>query len=629
MIELGDSSRTSQPYSNVGLIRITWADGTRSLGTCSLVGRNDILTAGHCVYDPDKGGWAAGFEFFFGADYNSSTGRFDSTVSAVSFSRWNAIAWPELVFTDGNNDTMLQSESQYDIALIGIDTAIGDRLGWLGMDPARDGTQTASAVGYPAGSTGMMYESVQVSTHPTYDIYQSAATVMGPGSSGGPLLAGDDVIGVKSTGIWWADVESVFSQLVDYIATDDTLLGAVAPADTLAPTVTSFSPADGATGVPLSSNIVIGFSEQIARGTGTVFLKTSAGLTVEAFDIATSTRIVISGDTLTLNPSLDLVRGTDYIVVLPAGSVKDLAANSYAGTSTYDFSTAPWVLSGTAGADVLNGSPQADTIFGLAGNDYLAGKAGNDSLDGGAGIDTAAYLNPIAQYRVTNGGGSFVVSHKTGTDGVDTLSQMERIRFSDKTVDLSVPALAAAVQADTLKEVVELYAAFFNRVPDSEGMAFWLAQALAGTPTASMADAFYGAAIQYAGLTGYSSEMSSSDFVTLIYRNVLGRSTVDADGLAHWTGRLASGTETRGSLVQSILESAHTFKGDSQFGYVADLLDNKYFVGKLFAVDMGLSFNSPETSIAQGMRIAEAVTPTDTGVAIALIGVEPADLDIA
>jgi serralysin len=116
--------------------------------------------------------------------------------------------------------------------------------------------------------------------------------------------------------------------------------------------------------------------------------------------------------------------------------------------------------------------------------------------------------------------------------------------------------------------------------------------------------------------------MGNADFVNVIYRNVLGRTEgADAQGLNFWTAALANGTETRGSLVTDILYSAHTFKGDATWGWVADLLDNKAFVAHRFAVEMGLGYNTPSASIAHGMQIAAAVTPTDTGNAIALIGV--------
>ena len=162
---------------------------------------------------------------------------------------------------------------------------------------------------------------------------------------------------------------------------------------------------------------------------------------------------------------------------------------------------------------------------------------------------------------------------------------------------------------------------FFNRVPDAEGLNFWLNRMNEGMSTAEVADAFYSSALLYPVQTGYSSAMSSEDFVRVIYKNVLGRSTVDAEGLAYWSNALTTGTQTRGSLLDSILNSAHTFAGNAEYGWVAELLSNKYDVGKTFAVDMGLTWNSAEQSITRGMEIAAAVTPSDTTAALQLIGV--------
>lgn len=61
MIELDFTTRNQQPYSNIGTLVTTWSEGSESIGTFSLVGRNDLLTAAHFVYDPDVGGWATGW----------------------------------------------------------------------------------------------------------------------------------------------------------------------------------------------------------------------------------------------------------------------------------------------------------------------------------------------------------------------------------------------------------------------------------------------------------------------------------------------------------------------------------------------------------------------------------------
>lgn len=269
-----------------------------------------------------------------------------------------------------------------------------------------------------------------------------------------------------------------------------------------------------------------------------------------------------------------------------------------------------------------------DDIRGGSGNDVLVGGAGNDLLNGGNGDDVAEYRNAVSQYTVQRSGTKFIVAHKAGTEGTDTLTSMEHLVFADKSVNLGVGQVAATVAAADLQSIVELYAAFFNRVPDSDGMAFWLGQAAKGVSVSSIADHFYGAAVHYSSITGYSATMTNADFVNVIYHNVLGRPSADPGGLAFWTNALATGTQTRGTLVEAILDSAHTFKGDATYGYVANLLDNKYLVGKLFAVDMGLSFNTPEASIQKGMEIAQAITPTDTQAAISLIGVSAADIHL-
>ena len=108
-----------------------------------------------------------------------------------------------------------------------------------------------------------------------------------------------------------------------------------------------------------------------------------------------------------------------------------------------------------------------------------------------------------------------------------------------------------------------------------------------------------------------------------LWLRVVGRERIqpDAGGLAYWSNELETGHSSRGTLVANILGSAHTFKGDATYGYVADLLDNKVAVGKLFSIAQGLVYNTGEDSITHGMEIAAAITPASTAQAIALIGV--------
>lgn len=333
--------------------------------------------------------------------------------------------------------------------------------------------------------------------------------------------------------------------------------------------------------------------------------------------------------------TLDASRiGSAVLLDLHAGARSDIGAQvksyAYQGNNTWDTSVYTSTLALTHGTHIENavGSAYADTLLGNDLDNMLIGAGGDDWLDGGSGTDTAGYNGSIANFKIEKVGNAIQVTDRQSGQGTDVLSNVEKVRFQDLSVDLTVQDAAGAVSAARLKAVVELYVGFFNRVPDAEGLNFWLGQMNQGMTTAQVADAFYSSALEFSTLTGYSSSMTNEDFVKVIYKNVLGRTDPDAEGLAYWSNALANGSASRGALLDSILTSAHSFEGHATYGWVADLLDNKYEVGKVFAVDMGLTWNTSEQSITKGMQIAAAVTATDTHAALELIGVATHDLSI-
>ena len=338
MTEVPSSLLSTQPYACIGMVIVEWQDGSESRGTCTLVGRNDILTAGHVIYDPSRGGWGKSFSFYFGADYNARTGVFESLGVQPSVNQWRVVAWPDQTFTDSNHDTMLLSESEFDVALIGVDVPIGDSLGWMGLDPGQDRMLNVLSVGYPAGSTGMMQEYVMVSPSATAGAYASTYSVMGPGSSGGPLLDGDYVVGVKSTGMWWADIGNsfIYSELLEHMVSNDELLG-IGSGDQVPPQAVSLSPVRNDTGVPPESNIVIEFDEPITLGSGRVVLRDAGGGVVETWERGSS-RLGVQGKALVIDPGNALDVFTRYSVEIGAGAVEDASGNRFAGL-TYGFQT--------------------------------------------------------------------------------------------------------------------------------------------------------------------------------------------------------------------------------------------------------------------------------------------------
>jgi len=204
--------------------------------------------------------------------------------------------------------------------------------------------------------------------------------------------------------------------------------------------------------------------------------------------------------------------------------------------------------------------------------------------------------------------------------------------------DAAVPT-ATFTEAQRFR-LEELYVAFFNRTPDADGLEYWIGRFKAGMTINEIAEAFYAAGVYFSDQTGYTPDMTDTQFVQKVYDYVLGRPNMPADdpGVAYWSNELALYAQTggvqgksRGVLVSTILDAAHNYKGgqiDPAYSWVADLLDNKIVVSESFAVDWGLNYNTLEESITQGKAIAAAITPTSIDAAIALIGIEPWQLDL-
>ena len=216
--------------------------------------------------------------------------------------------------------------------------------------------------------------------------------------------------------------------------------------DTTSPTVSSFSPTDAATNVATGNNIVLTFSEAIQKGTGSIEIHadSAGGNLVESYDVATSTNLTFSGTGLTVNPTSNLSDTTQYFVTIAAGAVKDLAGNSYIGTSTYEFTTGHNVITGTANADNLTGTSAVDLIYGLVGNDTIDGGAGADSMEGSLGNDT---------YVVDNAGDS-VTETSTLASEIDTVKSSIDYTLGANLENLTLTGSAINGTGNTLKNII-------------------------------------------------------------------------------------------------------------------------------------------------------------------------------
>lgn len=99
-------------------------------------------------------------------------------------------------------------------------------------------------------------------------------------------------------------------------------------------------------------------------------------------------------------------------------------------------------------------------------------------------------------------------------------------------------------------EIVRLYVALLRRVPDEGGYRFWISERNRGRSLASIASSFQASS----EFLDSNADLTNTEFVTLLYNNVLERQPDDA-GLGFWAGQLDSGAQSTDQVVLAFTES--------------------------------------------------------------------------
>jgi len=127
---------TAYPWSTSCRVLSYFPNGHVSQGSAVLVGPRHALTAGHVVYDRAAGGFATDVEIVPAAAGDAAPfGHFLAT-EVTAFTGWTR---------DGDLD--------WDVALLRLEDAPGDRAGWLGFSARSDAELVGTTVhtaGYPA-----------------------------------------------------------------------------------------------------------------------------------------------------------------------------------------------------------------------------------------------------------------------------------------------------------------------------------------------------------------------------------------------------------------------------------------------------------------------------------------------
>ncbi|MFZ6873218.1 S41 family peptidase [Undibacterium sp. Di27W] len=244
--------------------------------------------------------------------------------------------------------------------------------------------------------------------------------------------------------------------------------------------------------------------------------------------------------------------------------------------------------------------------------------------------DVMQFAGKRQNYRITRLGSTYVVLDTTASKPATTVdASIKVLQFADFRVNLTIADKAKTLSVTGLNNLIDLYIAFFNCVPDADGLAYWIDQVNAGANEAQIAESFYLVAAQSPELTGYTSNITNDNFIRLIYKNVLSRSGSTAPNAAevdYWSSQLNKGA-SKGSIVRAVLVAARATANDPNWSWVASLLNNKLDVANYFAVQQGLSYLTRSDNITKNMAIAAAVTSSSTSAALDLIGVSGNDLN--
>lgn len=177
------------------------------------------------------------------------------------------------------------------------------------------------------------------------------------------------------------------------------------------------------------------------------------------------------------------------------------------------------------------------------GNDLITVLSDRHQIDGGAGVDTVQYTGTRSQFFVEQGAnGSVSVTDNAHLKGTDSLTNVERLQFSDTALAFDIHGNAG--------EAYRVYQAAFNRTPDAGGLGYWIAALDKGASLSDVANGFISSA-EFKAL--YGSSPTNAAFVAGLYDHVLHR-TPDQGGNDYWNGLLTHGT-SRADVLASFSES--------------------------------------------------------------------------
>ena len=227
-----------------------------------------------------------------------------------------------------------------------------------------------------------------------------------------------------------------------------------------------------------------------------------------------------------------------------------------------------------------NNSTPSNNLIGTAAADIITNSPTSQSIDGGAGIDTLVYTSNSTAVVISKSGVSTVVTN-SATGEVDTLVNVERIKFADTAIALDTGEVGG--------KAYRVYQAAFNRIPDVGGLGYWIGRMDSGVSLSEVAQGFVSSA-EFKAL--YGASPTNAQIVIKFYDNVLHRAP-DSGGYNYWLGMLNSGL-TFANALAAFSESPENVSGVS--AVIEKGMRYTPFLAPVTLVGVGSGFDSGNAS---------------------------------
>jgi V8-like Glu-specific endopeptidase len=132
---------TSYPFRAVGYVSMEWPNNKWTGCSGTLLGPSTVLTAGHCVWKPKRGGFPVSVTFAPG----SNSPRY-APYGRVDYARINVLDGFKANYDGESYPAMAEMT---DLAVINLVRPVGDKVGWFGYRIDEPGDYEAHVLGYP------------------------------------------------------------------------------------------------------------------------------------------------------------------------------------------------------------------------------------------------------------------------------------------------------------------------------------------------------------------------------------------------------------------------------------------------------------------------------------------------